>query len=169
MCPGKPVVGPQLWSNSFLPGIFQGCHIQNLDPKRVIAHIRNPNVSAGTQREQLDLLNQLNGLHLDKRGGDDQLDARIQSLEMAFRMQTEAQEAFDVSTRAGRRRATLYGKGYFADACLTARRLVERGVRMVQVFYGSGPAVGRPRRHREGPPQQGEGQRPGDRRAAHAT
>ncbi len=137
LCPGKPVVGPALWSNSFLPGVFQGCHIQNLDPKKVIEHIRNQNVTATTQREQLDLLNQLNGLHKDKRGGDDQLDARIQSLEIAYRMQTEAQEAFDV-TREPVKVRDAYGKGYFADACLAARRLVERGVRMVQVFYGSG-------------------------------
>jgi hypothetical protein len=137
LCPGKPVVGPALWSNSFLPGVFQGCHIQNLDPKKVIEHIRNQNVTASTQREQLDLLNQLNGMHKDKRGGDDQLDARIQSLEIAYRMQTDAQEAFDV-TREPVKVRDAYGKGYFADACLAARRLVERGVRMVQVFYGSG-------------------------------
>jgi hypothetical protein len=137
MCPGKPVVGPALWSNSFLPGVFQGCHIQNLDPKRVIEHIQNRYIGATTQREQLDLLNELNKLHLHARNGDDQLDARIQSLEMAFRMQTEATEAFDVSREPVKIRDS-YGKGYFADACLAARRLVERGVRMVQVFYGSG-------------------------------
>jgi hypothetical protein len=137
MCPGKPVVGPALWSNSFLPGVFQGCHIQNLDPKRVIDHIRNANVGAATQREQLDLLNALNTMHKDRRAGDDQLDARIQSLEIAYRMQTDAQEAFDVSREPLKVRES-YGKGYFADACLAARRLVERGVRMVQVFYGSG-------------------------------
>jgi hypothetical protein len=137
LCPGKPVVGPQLWSNSFLPGVYQGCHIQNLDPKRVIDHIQNRYVGKETQREQLDLLNDLNRLHKDRRDGDDQLDARIQSLEMAFRMQTEAQEAFDVGREPLRVRES-YGKGYFADACLAARRLVERGVRMVQVFYGSG-------------------------------
>ena len=137
MCPGKPVVGPALWNNSFLPGVYQGCHIQSLDPKKVIDHIRNTSVTAGTQREQLDLLNQLNGLHKDKRGSDDQLEARIQSLEIAYRMQTDAQEAFDVAREPVKVR-DAYGKGYFADACLTARRLVERGVRMVQVFYGSG-------------------------------
>jgi len=137
MCPGKPVVGPALWNNSFLPGVFQGCHIQNLDPKRVIDHIRNGNLTPATQRQQLDLLNGLNRMHLERRAGDDQLDARIQSLEMAFRMQTEATDAFDVNKEPLRVREQ-YGKGYFADACLSARRLVERGVRMVQVFYGSG-------------------------------
>ena len=78
LCPGKPVVGPQLWGNSFLPGIYQGCHIRDLDPKKVIEHIRNSNVGADTQRAQLDLLNELNGMHREKRPGDDQLDSRIQ-------------------------------------------------------------------------------------------
>ena len=137
LCPGKPVVGPQLWGNSFLPGIFQGCHIRDLDPKKVIEHIRNTNVGADTQRAQIDLLNELNSLHKEKRPGDDQLDARIQSLEIAYRMQADAQDAFDVS-KEPRKVREAYGKTYFADACLVARRMVERGVRMVQVFYGSG-------------------------------
>jgi hypothetical protein len=137
LCPGKPVVGPQLWSNSFLPGVYQGCHISNLDPKKVIDHIENHYLTADGQRKQLDLLNELNRLHRDRRDGDDQLDARIQSLEMAFRMQTEATTAFDLSKETARVRDD-YGKGYFADACLVARRMVERGVRTVQVFYGNG-------------------------------
>jgi len=137
LCPGKPVVGPALWNSSFLPGVFQGCHIQNLEPKKAIEHIRSTEVGAATQREQLDLLNGLNGLHKERRANDDQLDARIRSLEIAFRMQTEATDAFDLSREPARLR-DRYGKGYFAEACLTARRLVERGVRMVQVFYGGG-------------------------------
>jgi hypothetical protein len=137
ICPGKPTVGPALWSNSFLPGVHQGCHISSLDPKKVIEHIENKSAPIAQRREQLDLLNELNRLHKDTRDGDDQLDARIQSLEMAFRMQTEAQEAFDLSKETGKVREA-YGKGYFADACLTARRLVERNVRMVQVYFGGG-------------------------------
>ncbi len=140
MCPGKPVVGPALWSNSFLPGIFQGAHINNnkLDPKSVLSDIDNQYLSRRLQREQLDLLNGINKLHLEQRGGrDNPLEARIASLEMAFRMQTEAQEVFDLNreTKATRE---LYGSGAFADACLTARRLVQRGVRMVQIFTGGG-------------------------------
>lgn len=137
LCPGKPVVGPQLWSNSFLPGIYQGCHIRDLNPKNVVEHIENNYVTRPTQRKQLDLINQLNRLHLEQRQGDDQLDARIQSLEMAFRMQMEAQDAFDIAQETKSTR-DLYGNGRFADSCLVARRLVERGVRMVQVFYGNG-------------------------------
>ncbi|NBO90823.1 MAG: DUF1501 domain-containing protein [Planctomycetia bacterium] len=139
MCPGKPVVGPQLWGNSFLPGIFQGTHIQNMrDPKTIIPHLNNTGLTLKAQREQLDLLKRLNELHLTKRGGaDNPLEARIASLEMAFRMQTEAQDAFDLNkeTRATR---NLYGSGQFADSCLLARRLVERGVRMVQIYTGAG-------------------------------
>jgi hypothetical protein len=139
-CPGKPVVGPQLWSNSFLPGIYQGTHIDNsrIDPKNAIPHLRNTALGGKSQREQMDLLHQLNEMHLARRGGrDNPLEGRIASLEMAFRMQTEAQAVFDLSkeTKATR---DLYGKGAFADACLLSRRLVENGVRMVQVYTGGG-------------------------------
>ncbi|MEM7476746.1 MAG: DUF1501 domain-containing protein [Planctomycetota bacterium] len=137
LCPGKPVVGPQLWSNSFLPGIYQGCHIQKLDPKNVVANIKNTQLTPETQRQQLDLINQLNRRHAVERSGESQLEARIQSLEVAYRMQTEAQTAFDINQESKATRE-LYGSGYFADACLTARRLVERGVRMVQLYYGGG-------------------------------
>jgi Protein of unknown function (DUF1501) len=140
LCPGKPVVGPQLWSNSFLPGIYQGAHINNsrLEPKNVLQYIDNPYLSRDAQREQLDLLNDMNRTHLRQRGGNDNpLEARIQSLEMAFRMQAEAQEVFDLN-RETKPTRELYGSGPFADACLTARRLVERGVRVVQVFTGDG-------------------------------
>jgi hypothetical protein len=139
MCPGKPVVGPQLWSNSFLPGIYQGTHINNskMDPKSVIANLTNPNLTREAQREQLDLLKAMNESHLAHRPGDAALEARIQSMEMAFRMQFEGQDVFDLSKETQATR-DLYGKGQFADACLAARRLVERGVRMVQIFTGNG-------------------------------
>jgi len=140
LCPGKPVVGPALWGNRFLPGIFQGAQINNssMDPQNVIRDISNTQVSRPAQREQLDLMKRMNELHLARRGGNDNpLEARIQSLEMAFRMQTEAQEVFDLNqeTRSTRE---AYGQGEFANGCLAARRLVEQGVRMVQVFYGNG-------------------------------
>jgi hypothetical protein len=138
LCPGKPVVGPQLWSNSFLPGIYQGTHINNksIDPKNIIRDVENRYLSRGAQREQLDLLQQMNHMHLEARGHDDQLEARIASLEMAFRMQSEAQEAFDVNRETAATRKE-YGEGEFANACLLARRLVERGVRIVQIYYGN--------------------------------
>jgi hypothetical protein len=139
LCPGRPVVGTQLWSNSFLPGIYQGTHINNrsIDPRTIIRDVNNRYLSTASQRAQLDLLQQMNQAHLEQRGRDEQLEARIASLEMAFRMQGEAQEAFDIGreTQATRR---LYGEGEFANGCLMARRLAERGVRVVQIYYGNG-------------------------------
>ena len=141
LCPGKPVVGPQLWSNSFLPGIFQGTHINHsggVDPKKVIRHISNQNLTPTAQRQQLDLLKKMNELHLARRGGrDNRLEARIESLEMAFRMQSEAQDVFDLAQETKETREA-YGDGKFANGCLVARRLVESGVRMVQLYYGNG-------------------------------
>ena len=137
LCPGKPVVGPQLWSNSFLPGVYQGTHINNssVDPTKIIQNVRNNYLSPREQRRQLDLLQAMNGAHAAERGPDDPLEARIASLEMAYRMQGEAQEAFDLSRETAATRAA-YGDGEFANACLLSRRLVERGVRVVQIYYG---------------------------------
>jgi hypothetical protein len=140
MCPGFPVVGPALWSNSFLPGIFQGAHINNtsMDPRRVLQNLSNGYLNQAAQREQVDLMRRLNEMHLAQRGGSDNpLEARIQSMEMAFRMQFEAQEVFDLNRETTTTR-DLYGRGQFNDACLVARRLVERGVRMVQIYTGAG-------------------------------
>jgi hypothetical protein len=139
LCPGKPVVGPQLWSNSFLPGIYQGTQIHNnsIDPDRIIRDVSNRHLSRPAQRTQIDLLQALNREHLSTRGNDEALESRIASLEMAFRMQFEAREAFDLARESAPTRE-LYGTGEFANACLVARRLVERGVRVVQVYYGSG-------------------------------
>jgi hypothetical protein len=137
LCPGRPgVVGPQLWSNSFLPGVYQGAHVVNkgMKPDNVIADLKNPSLSRDAQREQLDLLQALNERHAAAREQDGALQARIQSMEMAFRMQAEAQEVFDLSRETASTRE-LYGKGDFNDGCLLARRLVERGVRVVQLYY----------------------------------
>jgi len=140
MCPGKPVVGPQLWSSSFLPGVFQGTHINNssMDPKKIIQNVANPSLGKNSQREMMDYLAKMNQLHLEKRGNsDNQLETRIQSLEMAFRMQFEAQDVFDLNQEPKNIREG-YGTSPFAQACLTSRRLVERGVRCVQIFTGGG-------------------------------
>lgn len=139
LCPGKPVVGPQLWSNSFLPGVYQGTHINNasIDPKSLIRNVENAYLTPAEQRKQLDLLKKMNDLHLAERVQDQQLEARIQSLEIAFRMQLEAQDAFDLNKEPQPVRKA-YGEGEFANACLIARRLAERGVRMTQIYYGNG-------------------------------
>lgn len=137
--PGMSGIGNSMWSNSFLPGIYQGTHVNttNLDPSRVLDNLTNGYLGASAQRRQLDMIRQLNRMHLEQRAGDNPLETRIQSMEMAFRMQFEALEAFDVrrETEATRR---LYGEGRFNDGCLLARRLVERGVRVVQVFCTGG-------------------------------
>jgi hypothetical protein len=139
LCPGKPVVGPQLWSNSFLPGIYQGTHINNkeINPRKIIHDLDNHYLSQKAQRSQLDLLQEMNRLHLEQRDHDEQLESRISSLELAFRMQFEAQDAFDI-TKESEVTRNMYGEGQFANACLIARRLAERGVRMTQIYYGDG-------------------------------
>ncbi len=137
LCPGKPVVGPQLWSNSFLPAVYQGTHINNqsIDPKQLIRYVEN-RLPAEEQRRQLDLLREMNQLHQAERGPDTQLEGRIQSLELAYRMQFEAMDVFDLSKEPESVRER-YGKGEFANACLIARRLAERGVRVMQIYYGN--------------------------------
>ena len=109
LCPGQPVVGPQLWSNSFLPGIYQGTHINNrtIDPRTIIRDVKNRYLSPAAQRNQLDLLQEMNAIHLEDRGRDEQLEGRIASLEMAFRMQGEAQEAFDLGRESSAVRAAM--------------------------------------------------------------
>jgi hypothetical protein len=138
LCPGRPVVGPQLWSNSFLPAVFQGTHINNQaeNLRNPIRYLENRHLGRTEQRQQMDLLRQMNDLHLAERGPDTLLESRIQSLEAAFRMQFEATDAFDLSREPESVRRH-YGRGEFADACLTARRLAERGVRMTQIYYGN--------------------------------
>ena len=138
LCPGLPVIGHQLWSSAFLPAVHQGTYIsmEERDPKKLIQNVRNPRLSAEEQRRQLDLLAALNKQHLAARGADPQLEATIQSAEIAFRMQTEAPDAFDITreTEAVRER---YGDHDFGRGCLMARRLIERGVRMVQLYFGN--------------------------------
>jgi uncharacterized protein (DUF1501 family) len=94
------------------------------------------------------LMRRLNGEHLAERGADHALDARIQAMETAFRMQTAASDAFDVR-REPQRVRDEYGRTDFANGCLLARRLVERGVRFVQVYYGNGQPWDTHRNHNE--------------------
>jgi hypothetical protein len=139
LCPGLPVIGPQLWTSAYLPGIHQGVHLPNneKEPEKLIQHLRNYQLSSSEQRRQVELIHRLNRLHLDRAGPDPQLDGRIQAMEVAYRMQAEAMDAFDLSKEPERVRER-YGEGNFGRGCLIARRLVERGVRMVQVYYGNG-------------------------------
>jgi hypothetical protein len=138
VCPGLPVVGHQLWSSTFLPAVYQGTYIntEEKDTAKLIQHIRNQSLTREQQRGELDLLASLNRLHMKQQGADSQLEACIQSAEIAFRMQAEAPEAFDITKETEQTRER-YGDSDFGRGCLIARRLAERGVRMVQVYFGN--------------------------------
>jgi hypothetical protein len=147
LCPDTPTtVGPPLWNNAFLPAVHQGTFISSkvetkneiigkeFDPKKLVSFMYNEKHSLPEQRRELDLLAKLDSM----RGiRDPQLEAAIQSMEVAYRMQTEAPEVFDIRKET---KATLelYGPGSTARSCLMAVRLVQRGVRMVQVYYAAG-------------------------------
>ena len=100
MCPGGfPIAESQNWQAGFLPGIYQGTYIdsKHTEIEKLIAHIQNRSVGPRAQRAQLDLLAELNRRHLDHRQGEAELEARIQSFELAYRMQSEAGDAFDIT------------------------------------------------------------------------
>src|SRR5262245_23887175 len=140
MCPGGyPIQESQNWQAGFLPGGYQGTYIdtKHTDIEKLIENIRNKKLSLPEQRRQLDLLKALNDRHATKRPGDSQLETRIQSFELAYRMQMEAADAFDVSKEPKHIR-DMYGPGTQARQILIARRLIERGVRFVQVWHGEG-------------------------------
>ena len=147
LCPQTPTtVGPPLWNNAFLPAVHQGTFIsskvenkneiigKDFDPKLLVNFMYNEQHALAEQRREIDLV-----AKLDKMRGitDPQLDAAVQSMEVAYRMQTEAPEVFDIRKET---KATLdlYGPGSTARGCLMAVRLVQRGVRMVQVYYSAG-------------------------------
>lgn len=132
--PLKP--GPRVWSNGYLPALYQGTNIKS--GPSPIANLRPTHeMSSVDSRKTLDLAQWLNQRHSDLRPGDSNLEARIASYELAFRMQSAAPEAVDLR-RESKATRELYGAG-FGQQCLVARRLVERGVRMVQIYNGCGP------------------------------
>jgi hypothetical protein len=141
MCPGGyPIQESQNWQAGFLPGVYQGTYIdsQHKDLNKLIENIKSPTSTTKEQRRQLDLLLELNRKHEQKRGGTDAaLEARIQSFELAYRMQMDAADAFDISQEPKNIRE-MYGEGTQARQILIARRLLERGVRFVQVWHGAG-------------------------------
>ncbi len=140
MCPGgMPVKDSENWRSAFLPGVLQGTFVdpQHREIGKLIEHIRSPHADAPTQRRQLDLLAELNAAHLQAHGHDPRLEARIESFELAFRMQLEASDAFDISREPAYIRAA-YGDHVHGRQTLIARRLLERGVRFVQLWHGAG-------------------------------
>lgn len=138
--PGFITLGgsPEWRQASFLPGIFQGCNVnysRNMNLDEVLTNIRSQFTPIDRQRRQLDLVHKLNAMHAQQLQKDAQLEARIESFEIAFKMQTEATDAFDITKESPEAR-TIYGNGDLGAKLLVARRLVERGVRFVQVSAG---------------------------------
>jgi len=148
LCPQVPsTVGPPLWSSGFLPAVNQATYVstdtrqKDFDPYKLIPNIHNDKFDIGQQRKELDLVKKLDALSEQQTYGpadaDPQLEATIGSMETAFRMQTEAPDVFDVR-KESEATIKMYGEGSTARGCLTAARLIEKGVRMVQVYYSLG-------------------------------
>jgi hypothetical protein len=135
--PAQPAQGAPLWTSSFLPAAYQGTLVRDL--RKPIDDLEAPGMPLDRRRAQLDMLRRLNERHRAQREEDSRLNARIASFELAFRMQARAPEAFDLGAETPATRK-LYGvdeptTDIFARQCLMARRLVERGVRCVQVYH----------------------------------
>ena len=140
MCPGGyPIKDTENWRSAFLPGAFQGTYIDTKKTRveDLVEYVRHPVLDRDTQRRQLDLTAALDKRHLEARQHDPQLEARLASMELAWRMQSEATEAFDVSCEPKHVR-DRYGDDVQGRQMLIARRLVERGVRYVQLWHGQG-------------------------------
>jgi hypothetical protein len=138
MCPGGyPIVGTQNWRAAFLPGAYQGTYIdtQHTAADKLLENIEP--AGPADQRRLLDLVRRLNDRHRHERGGDPQLEARIQTFELAYRMQSEAAEVFNLDREPAAVRQR-YGTSVHGRQLLLTRRLLERGVRVVQVWSGSG-------------------------------
>lgn len=140
MCPGGyPIKDAENWRSGFLPGVYQGTFVdsQHTQLDKLIENIRSPHATTAMQRRQLDLLRELNADHLRERADDSRLDARIQSFELAYRMQMDASDAFDINKEPAATRE-MYGDHVHGRQTLIARRLLERGVRFVQLWHGAG-------------------------------
>jgi hypothetical protein len=147
LCPDVPTtVGPPLWSSAFLSPVYQGTYVsdkvagEDFDPQKLIANIHNQRFSLTQQKKEIDLIEQLDRMEMRSSSqtmSDPQLDATIGAMETAYRMQTEAPDVFDVRKESPAV-LKMYGEGSTARGCLTAARLIERGVRMVQVYYAKG-------------------------------
>ena len=139
---GRPVNGSRNWGSGFMPATYQGVRLDGTG-KEPIANLGLPGgISADRQQEKLQLLLKFNRAHAEARSQQSELDARIRSYELSFRMQAEAPEAVDLSDETQQTRE-MYGLDKaetepFGRNCLLARRLVERGVRFVQLYSGTG-------------------------------
>lgn len=140
LCPGGlPVAGAGNWQSAFLPGAYQGTLVDTAqtDPTKLIRYIRNTRLSEAEQRNQFEVLAALNARHLAERPAEAELEARIHSFNLAYRMQMEATDAFDIQQEP-EHILKMYGDGPQNRQLLLARRLVERGVRFVQTWHGAG-------------------------------
>lgn len=124
------------WSNAFLPGAYTGTYvnIHEMKPEKLLADLRNDWLPRSAQRRQADLLARINQLDLQRQQQDQQLDASIQAMEMAFRMQFAVPDAFDTAQES-KSTLEMYGDSEYAKGCLLARRLIERGVRTIQLSH----------------------------------
>jgi hypothetical protein len=140
LCPnGMPTEGAKNWRSAFLPGSFQGTRIDTAESEvdKLIENIRNPTASLDEQRRQLSLLNKLNARFAQPRAEDAVMETRVQSFELAYRMQMEAADVFDLKKEPANIRE-MYGDTQQGRQMLIARRLLEKGVRFVQVWHGAG-------------------------------
>jgi hypothetical protein len=140
LCPGGlPVRGARNWKSAFLPGAYQGTHIDTRETEldKLVENVQNRLTEREDQKRQLDLLAEMNRGYQQSRSEDQALEARVQSFELAFRMQLEAEEVFDLSKEPQRIR-DMYGDTLHGRQMLMARRLLEKGVRVVQVWHGAG-------------------------------
>ncbi|MDA1016013.1 MAG: DUF1501 domain-containing protein [Planctomycetota bacterium] len=139
--PKEPPGGTRVWGTGFMPATYQGTRFRS--GKSPILHLATPtSVSEAQQQQKLAFINKLNRKHQQTRPGDTDLEARIAAYELAYRMQAHAPEAVDLSQES-QHTQSLYGldqktTAAFGRNCLLARRLVERGVRFVQLYSGSG-------------------------------
>jgi hypothetical protein len=146
---GGPISGAANWSSGFMPAAYQGTHLRHKGEPILDLAPKSP-LPAGARRDQVDTLNALNAEHLRDRPGYSELQARIASYELAFQLQTTAPEAMDLSREDARtlemygcneprpKHKLAWGPAHFGRQCLIARRLVERGVRFVQIYSGGG-------------------------------
>jgi hypothetical protein len=130
----QPRGGKANWGSAFLPGEYGGCYVNlgEMRPEAVLRDLRNPHLTGVSQRRQVDLWKRLNALHLEREGKDHGLEASIEAMEMAFRMQFAVPDVFELRDESAST-LELYGDGDFGKGCLIARRLSERGVRVVQL------------------------------------
>lgn len=140
LCPrGLPTAQSRNWTSGFLPGVYQGTHIdtQNAGNAELIPNLTRKDLRPGAQRSQVALTQFLNRRHVNQRPGDERLESRIHSMELAFRMQTAGTDAFDLEQEPDHIHK-MYGASVQGRNMLIARRLAERGVRYIQCYHGGG-------------------------------